>query len=321
MRIRRLCKQKIQSESGASLAAALLFFIVSAVVGSVILAAALSSAGRMKGIVSGDNQRYALESAKEVILDSMQYVEEAGQEPGDDLNAYGVYQNTSYIAKYKTDGTATAVYQDGYSTAATITDFVGLQKNWAECLYRDYWLQIKAAWENSSTGSFADIVLGKDGDGSGNGMQFITDSDFSWVPTGNEEQYKTITLKLYLNSANGDKDGKDKKTDAEKNAVTATISMQRDFSIKVTLQAAAQDSGSKDVYPLKDEFYLQPTIQMHYESTKSDLYQPSNANNTEIPGISEQYNDRKIVTTIYWQEAKEYWKDQGKTESTTSTGN
>ena len=321
MQLRTMCKQKMKSESGASLAAALLFFIVSAVVGSVILAAALSSAGRMKNIVSGDNQRYALESAKEVILDSMQYAETDGQEPGDDPSANGVYQNTSYIAKCAADGTVNEAYQDGYNASASITDFAGLQKNWTELLYRDYWSQIKTAWENSSTGNFADIVLendGSDGSKSGNGIKSIIDSDFSWVPSGGEEEYKTITLKLYLKSVDSDND---KKTDADKNAVTATITMQKDFSIKVSLRTAAQDSGSKDSYQLEDEFYLQPTIQMHYESTKSDLYQPSDANDTEIPGISEQYNDRKVITTIYWQEAKEYWTDKEETKSTTEAGN
>ena len=62
-------KNKLKSNTGASLMVALLLFMVCAVVGSVILAAASSSAGRAsRADTSANEQRYSLESAAQTLI-------------------------------------------------------------------------------------------------------------------------------------------------------------------------------------------------------------------------------------------------------------
>lgn len=63
--------RKIEDRSGASLAVALLFFLVCAIVGSVLIAAASVSMGRMKNIDQGEQDRYAVDSAMNLISDRM----------------------------------------------------------------------------------------------------------------------------------------------------------------------------------------------------------------------------------------------------------
>jgi len=58
---------RLREESGASLAAALLFFVVCAVVGSVVLSAAMSSLGSSASRDLGDQQRYDVSSAAELL--------------------------------------------------------------------------------------------------------------------------------------------------------------------------------------------------------------------------------------------------------------
>lgn len=64
---------KLKSDSGASLMAALLFFIMCATVGSIILAAATASSGRLAGLQRDEQAHYAVNSAasmfSEVIKD------------------------------------------------------------------------------------------------------------------------------------------------------------------------------------------------------------------------------------------------------------
>ncbi len=64
-------QRKIEDRSGASLSVALLFFLVCAIVGSVLIAAASVSMGRMKGIEQGEQERYAVDSAMELIAEKL----------------------------------------------------------------------------------------------------------------------------------------------------------------------------------------------------------------------------------------------------------
>lgn len=61
-------KKKLNSTTGASLAVALLFFVFVAVIGSVVLAAASSGMGRIKNEDQGNQERYALYSAANVVI-------------------------------------------------------------------------------------------------------------------------------------------------------------------------------------------------------------------------------------------------------------
>ena len=58
---------KLKSDSGASLMAALLFFIMCATVGSIILAAATASSGRLAGLKRNEQAHYAVNSAADLF--------------------------------------------------------------------------------------------------------------------------------------------------------------------------------------------------------------------------------------------------------------
>ena len=60
-------KRKLNSNEGASLMVALLFFVMCATIGSVILAAATASAGRLKNLEKEDQTYYVTSSAAEAV--------------------------------------------------------------------------------------------------------------------------------------------------------------------------------------------------------------------------------------------------------------
>lgn len=66
-----LIQRKVRSEEGASLTVALLFFLVCAIVGSVILAAATSSMGRMKNLSSTEQDKNAVYSTARLVVRRM----------------------------------------------------------------------------------------------------------------------------------------------------------------------------------------------------------------------------------------------------------
>lgn len=64
--------RKLHSESGASLAVALLFFIVCAIVGSIVLTAATASMGRISAMGKDQENKYAVQSAANVLVNELQ---------------------------------------------------------------------------------------------------------------------------------------------------------------------------------------------------------------------------------------------------------
>lgn len=63
--------KKIESTSGAAILLALLFFLLCAVAGSVVLAAGTASAGRVAGLKEDEQEYYTLTSAAKVIRDEI----------------------------------------------------------------------------------------------------------------------------------------------------------------------------------------------------------------------------------------------------------
>ncbi len=285
MKIRNRCKQKIQSESGASLAAALLFFIVCAVVGSIIIAAAMSSAGRMSGITSADNQRYALESARSLIEETMMSDPEK--------------ENTWYVNENDIETGST--YQKGFTPENggdgknNLKDFQEVKLSMAEELYQKYWdnQEIQNSWpkedEQVQTQSAA---LGKDNSVSQNGRT-DTQTTSSWVPSGSEagiteNDYPKRKATLTLS------DGGYQPV-AKSPAVTAEFTMRPDFSILVELSADVSSEtgkpGWQSAYTVTDSFVLYPSISMDYESVKPE---------TGSDGSSTANNKRVIRCEIQW---------------------
>ena len=68
---KRRVRAMLGNESGASLVAAILFFVLCGVGASVILAAASASAGKMKKVPEADQKRFAVESAAGFLRDEL----------------------------------------------------------------------------------------------------------------------------------------------------------------------------------------------------------------------------------------------------------
>ena len=64
-------KQKLKSQTGASITFALLLFLVCAVVGSAVLVAGTAAAGRMSKIAEMDQRYYAVNSAARLLVDTI----------------------------------------------------------------------------------------------------------------------------------------------------------------------------------------------------------------------------------------------------------
>lgn len=65
--MKSIVRRKLKSNEGASLMVALLFFVVCATVGSIVLTAATAAAGRMDGLKKNNQEFYALKSAAQVF--------------------------------------------------------------------------------------------------------------------------------------------------------------------------------------------------------------------------------------------------------------
>ena len=65
-------KQKLKSQTGASITFALLLFLVCAVVGSAVLVAGTAAAGRMSKIAEMDRRYYAVNSAARLLVETIE---------------------------------------------------------------------------------------------------------------------------------------------------------------------------------------------------------------------------------------------------------
>lgn len=282
-------RNKIRSESGASLAAALLFFIVCAVVGSIIIAAAMSSAGRMSGITSADNQRYALESARSLIEETM-LSDPEDSETNPMKRSY--YENVSDV------GSDSPTKIPNLETAQ-ITSLNQMKLQMAESLYKEYWSEVKATWNENSTQS---SVSGDNSGDKGVGEKVVgwtpSGKAVSWTPSGAAApQTKKVTFyKLTTESGN---------EAAGFVPVTATFTMRPDFSILVELQAAASaqsgegtsSAGTANAYDMTDSLLLYPQITVDYESVLPE--NPAGGKNGD-PEPDTANNQRRITCKIEW---------------------
>ncbi len=72
MYMKNRIKNKLRSQTGASITFALLLFVVCAVLCSVVLAAATSASGRLSRIAEVDQRYYAVTSAAELLIDEFE---------------------------------------------------------------------------------------------------------------------------------------------------------------------------------------------------------------------------------------------------------
>lgn len=133
---------KLHSSEGASLSVALLFFIVCAVVGSVILAAASSSMGRMKNLRETDREREMLSSAARLVVDKLS--EEKLFDSSNVTKAYAPGEGST--------DTGYAVSVDNNSNLTSTSEFVYYRtadRNW-------YWSKATGATLNVTDDSSMD---------------------------------------------------------------------------------------------------------------------------------------------------------------------
>ena len=79
--------EKLKSESGASLALALLFFLICVVIGSIVLTSATTASGRLANIADNDRRYYSVSSATSFVKEIVEK---------DDYSCYSNGGNISY---------------------------------------------------------------------------------------------------------------------------------------------------------------------------------------------------------------------------------
>ena len=131
---------RLREESGASLAAALLFFVVCAVVGSVVLSAAMSSLGSSASRDLGDQQRYDVSSAAELLAAELSGNLTVGDTPVSyDTNA----KTFTFLSK------SYDYYTNGDSSCYSKTDADGVPTG--EGLSENDFLKANVKWNDTST--------------------------------------------------------------------------------------------------------------------------------------------------------------------------
>lgn len=111
-------KQKLRSQSGASITFALLLFLVCAVLSVVILAAATASAGRLAKIGEADQRYYAVTSASAMLKYMIDGKTVSVAEVTQSTNAPGS------VSTYVVDGFAAGMSASELASAASVEDTI-----------------------------------------------------------------------------------------------------------------------------------------------------------------------------------------------------
>lgn len=127
---------RLREKRGASLAAALLFFVVCAVVGSVILSAAMSALGSSASRDLGDQQRYDVSSAAALLAEDLSGNFSLGNSSGGTTVPYDstkdTFTFTSESYSYYTSGDSkyyAGVDEDGVPTGGGLSENDYLKNN------------------------------------------------------------------------------------------------------------------------------------------------------------------------------------------------
>ena len=234
----------------------------------------------MSGITSADNQRYALESARSLIEETMLSDPEDSET---DPMRRSYYENVS-------DVDSVSPTKIPNLETAQITSLNQMKLQMAESLYTQYWSKVKATWNDNSTQSSVS------GDNSGDNG--VGEKAVGWTPSGEAApQTKKVTFDKLTTTALGEVAGFV--------PVTATFTMRPDFSILVELQAAASaqngegtsSAGTANAYVMTDSFLLYPQITVDSESV---LPENTAAGTPGSIGTGTAYNQRRITCKIEW---------------------
>lgn len=246
-----LIRKKLRSQDGATLILALLFFVVCAAIGSVVLTAASVSAGRLKNIQSGDQHRYAVRSARSVLEKEL--------------------TEGSFKAVYQVDGNALKE-----KSAPGSSSPAGAPAGSLADLRNDL---MRSVMNSPSAKNYLTSLLPTAGQGTGKGPGTMPGAGSSILP-GNrfspaafapaeQGQYRSILTFPEENS-------QENFPDAE-GPVQAEVTMQSDGSMKIRL--VRPDSDEKVDWERADadvdaEFTLTSYVQVSYASVLKDPARP-----------------------------------------------
>lgn len=227
-------RQKLKSQQGASLMVALLFFVMMAVIGSVILAAASAGMGRVKDEDEGDQERYALYSAAKLVVNAFAG-ESAFGTNGDTSTANwelqtqapvsyyidsesGEYYNDSKLTR-KFDSNSTPWPDTGdFFEKPTADNLSEIREALGKAILSKYWTQngsgknILTSWEEGTTVNWEDWVKTsssesdrdeeKKKDAEGETFSFVIAPDQDWTKDTEKGRYKvrvTLVIDPYFN--------------------------------------------------------------------------------------------------------------------------
>lgn len=206
MNVFRPGKEKLNSNTGASLAVALLFFVFMAVVGSVILAAAASGMGRIKDEDQGNQERYALYSAANLVVDAFSG-KDAFSFQGKNKPA-AVTQEIDYFIdndtgdRYTDDSltvpwewTAEPVYEPASYEAKSLED---IRYQMSEPILKKNWADIAANWDENNTLYWSSLFSDSSDDNTDNHYpyQFELTGDDDWSKEA--PAFKEVDVKLRI---------------------------------------------------------------------------------------------------------------------------
>lgn len=205
-------KKKLNSSTGASLAVALLFFVFMAVVGSVILAAAASGMGRIKDEDQGNQERYALYSAANLVVNAFSgknvFSFQGEQKTPAAVTQSGIdyFINNDTGDRY-TDISSKASFNPGsaWTTEPTYenvayqaTDLAEIRYQLSEKVLKDHWKDVTGNWDENNNMYWSSIVSGSSDDSQDGKYPYqfeLTGSD-DWSKEA--PAFKEVTVKLRI---------------------------------------------------------------------------------------------------------------------------
>lgn len=145
---KRRVRAMLGNESGASLVAAILFFVLCGVGASVILAAASASAGKMKKVPEADQKRFAVESAAGFLRDELNSLSVTITDEEVDDTSLSDDENPTYTLEYS--------WKFGSNTAAGTESILG---NCVDQIYDSLEEQNSDTEENTESEETADKMF------------------------------------------------------------------------------------------------------------------------------------------------------------------
>lgn len=313
------------SQKGASLMIALLFFLVCAIVGSVVLTAATVTSKRNSSANTDANRRrYAIMSAEDVITNQLKGTsdDEGSSESFEkswsfhvtaipDGDGYTINSSDTYVPASYTSTTNSSGTQDttgSNSTGTTDTVFASLRKEMAEKIISHYWPYFTAGTSISSSSSTGDTTPDND----------TTSADPSADPW--EDEYPlTDWNQIIIGANNITENDEDKALTEAKTKYLVQTSDQTGQKGPLTIKLTGSDDFPTVYADIKMDSAFNLTIHLYCTSgssskvkdlVKPDLYIVYNASDVDIsydsdlndPVAADTTVNRSIQINVSWDQ-------------------